>query len=343
MVDSRFFHNAGPFALGEIAAMTGARLSANADANLLIRDVAPLDRASAADISFLDNQKYVDSFSQSAAGACFAREKIAARAPATMNLLVCDEPYHCYAVAARAFYPIRKMAADISPHAHLHPAAVIGKDCAIAHGAVIEAGAVIGDGSCIGAHCVIGENVTIGKHCSIGPVSTLSHTLVGDRVIIHRGVHIGQDGFGYASSRDGHLKMPQLGRVIIEDDVEIGSGSCIDRGTGPDTVIGMGTKIDNLVQIGHNVQVGRMVIIVSQTGIAGSTRIGDGVVLGGQSGVAGHLKLGAGARIAAKGGVMQDVPPGMSVGGFPAMPVKEWHRQTIALMRLSRKKETANE
>jgi UDP-3-O-[3-hydroxymyristoyl] glucosamine N-acyltransferase len=151
---------------------------------------------------------------------------------------------------------------------------------------------------------------------------------------LHRGVHIGQDGFGFALAREGHVKVPQLGRVIIEDDVEIGSGSTIDRGTGPDTIVGEGSKIDNLVQIGHNVQIGKRAVIIAQVGISGSTRIGDGAVLAGQAGIAGHIKIGAGAKIAAKSGVMSDVPPAVSYAGYPAVPVVDWHRQTVALSRL---------
>ena len=157
-------------------------------------------------------------------------------------------------------------------------------------------------------------------------------------MILHRGVHIGQDGFGFAPGRGGVTKVPQLGRVVIGDDVEIGSGSCVDRGAGPDTVIGAGSKIDNLVQIGHNVQVGRFVFIAAQTGIAGSSQVGDGSMLGGQVGIAGHLHIGAGAKLAAQSGVMTDIPAGSSYGGSPALPIKDWHRQTVAVAAMTKKK-----
>jgi UDP-3-O-[3-hydroxymyristoyl] glucosamine N-acyltransferase len=166
---------------------------------------------------------------------------------------------------------------------------------------------------------------------------------VGNHVILHRGVHIGQDGFGFALGRGGHVKVPQLGRVIIEDHVEIGSGTCIDRGTGPDTHIGEGSKIDNLVQIGHNVQIGKQSVIVAQVGIAGSTRIGDGAVLGGQVGIAGHLKIGPGVKLAARSGVMEDIPAGAAYGGSPAVPVKDWHRQTLTLNKLIKQRGKTDE
>jgi len=305
--------------------------------------VAPLDRASETDVSFFDNSKYVEQFLRSNAGACFVRPKFADQVPATMAALLTEDPYRCYALTAQRFYPAPRTAPGIHATAVIDPTAKIGKDVAIGPGAVISAEAIIGDRANIDANAVIYRGVTIGEDSCIGSSSTISHAIIGNRVLIHRGVHIGQDGFGFALGRDGHVKVPQLGRVVIEDDVEIGSGTTIDRGTGPDTFIGEGTKIDNLVMIGHNVNIGRRAVIIGQCGISGSTRIGDGAMLAGQAGIAGHLKIGAGAKIAAKSGVMNDIPPGASFGGTPAMPVVDWHRQTIALQRLIKPKRGANE
>lgn len=338
MVDSRFFANQGPFSVAEIVALTGASLREGANTSLQLIDVAPLDRASATDVSFFDNQKYLDQFTSSKAGACFVRPKYAASAPAGMTVLIADDPYRCYALTAQQYYPIRNVASGISPAATIDPSAIIGANVMVAAGAVIGARAEVSDGASIGANTVIGEGVVIGRDSSIGALCSISHTLIGERCILHRGIHIGQDGFGFALGRDGHVKVPQLGRVIIGNDVEIGAGTTIDRGTGPDTMIGDGTKIDNLVQIGHNVQIGRRAVIVAQVGISGSTRIGDGVVIGGQTGIAGHLKIGAGARIAAQSGVMHDLAPGGSYGGAPALPAMEWHRQTVAISKLSKSK-----
>lgn len=335
MVDQRFFNNSGPLTLQEIADLTGAQLKG--EAALSLADVAPLDRASASDISFFDNPKYVEQFEHSSAGACFVKAKFAERAPKDMALLICDDPYRAYALVAQRFYPFVPPTEGISPHANIHDSAVIGQHVTIDSGVVIGRRVEIGDGCIISANAVIGDGVVIGANTRIGATTTISHALIGQDCIIHRGVHIGQDGFGFALGRDGHVKVPQLGRVVIENDVEIGAGTCIDRGTGPDTFIGEGTKIDNLVQIGHNVQIGKRVIVVSQVGISGSTRIGDGVVIGGQAGLAGHLKIGPGVRLAARSGVSADIPAGQAYGGTPAVPIKDWHRQVIALNRIIKK------
>lgn len=345
MVDTRFFQNHGPFSLTALLEVTGAILSqAAAASDKKFSDVSPLDRAGTSDISFFDNSKYIEQFHKSTAGACFVRQKYAGEAPPGMLALITEEPYRCYAIVAQKFYPSGKPGGGVvHARAQIDPTATLGEGVSIAAGAVIGPGVSIGARSSIGANSVIEAGVTIGEDSHIGPLTSISHTLIGDRVIIHRGVHIGQDGFGFALGREGHVKVPQLGRVVIENDVEIGSGTTIDRGTGPDTVIGEGTKIDNLVQIGHNVHIGRRVVIVAQTGISGSTRIGDGVVLAGQVGLAGHLKIGPGAKIAAKSGVMHDIPAGASYGGYPAIPVVDWHRQTIAVQRLTKPKRGGDE
>lgn len=343
MADPRFFRNAGPFRLGELARLTGATLSENADAELLLHDVAPLDMATREDVSFLDNPKYVAAFTASHAGACFIHPKHAEKAPADTALLLSENPYLAYAQAAQHFYPAPVAAAGISPKAHVDDTATVGE------GTEIGAGAVIGKHAIIGAHCliapnaVIGDGVTIGDHSHIGANTTLSHTVIGKHVIIHPNVSIGQDGFGFAKSDKGAVKVPQLGRVLVEDHVEIGAGSCIDRGAGPDTIIGTGSKVDNLVQIGHNVRLGRSVIVVSQVGIAGSSEIGDGATLAGQVGVAGHLKIGKGALIAAKAGISNHIPDGAAYGGYPAVPIMEWRRQVATLTRLTKKKDKAHD
>lgn len=343
MADPRFFERAGPFTLGELAARCGAKLADSAQAERVVSDVAPLDQAGPEHLAFLDNPKYADSFAATRAGACILHEKHASLAPAGVVLLLSPKPYHCYARAAQAFYPLPRPAAGIHSSAIIDPAAKLGAGVAVAPGVVIEPGAVIGQGSVIGAGSVVGHNVVLGAECRVGANVTLTHCLIGDRVTLHPGVRIGQDGFGFAPDPTGHVKVPQLGRVVVGDDCEIGANSTIDRGAGPDTVIGPGCWIDNLVQIGHNVTLGRGCIIVAQAGIAGSTQLGDFVVLAAQSGIAGHLKIGTGARIGAKSGVMTDIPAGDSYFGIPATKVKEYFRQVAILRRLAQKKGGQNE
>lgn len=341
MADPRFFTNAGPLSLAQIAELTGAEMSGGGD--VMISDVAPLDAASGKDVSFLDNSKYIEAIKTSKAGACFVHSKHAKYAPSAMRLLVTSDPYRAFALTAQKFYPAALRNHPSSEPSRIPASTKMGANCVIAPGAVIGERVEIGEGSYVGHGVVIYDGVVIGAHCSIGPNSTLSHCIIGDNVIIHRGVHIGQDGFGFALGGKGHVKVPQLGRVIIENDVEIGSGTCIDRGSAPDTVIGEGVKIDNLVQIGHNVTIGKYSIIVSQVGISGSTRIGSGVMIGGQAGLAGHLHVGNGARLAARTGLMSDIPDGAAYGGMPAVPIKDWHRQTLALAKIAKRKDSGDE
>lgn len=338
MADPRFFAKVGPFTLAELAQRCGAQLAAGADPGKTVDDVAPLDVAGECHISFLDNKKYVEAFTVSRAGACLLHPSLASKAPVGMALLLSNDPYRAYAMVASAFYPLPTVVAGVAPGAHVDPTAILGAGVHVDVGAVVGARAEIGAGTIIGPNAVIGAGVTLGENCIVGANATLSHAIVGRRVNIYPGVRIGQDGFGFSMGAGGHLKVPQLGRVVIEDDVEIGANSTIDRGAGPDTVIGAGSKIDNLVQIGHNVQLGRGCVIVSQVGISGSTHLDDFVVVGGQAGITGHLHIGAGARIAGQSGVMRNIEKGQTVGGAPAVPMTEWLRQSAVLGQLARKK-----
>jgi UDP-3-O-[3-hydroxymyristoyl] glucosamine N-acyltransferase len=338
MADSRFFTNAGPFSLAQLAELSGAAIAEGGDPAALFVDVAPLEQAGAESVSFLDNRKYVAAFQASKAGLCVVAADMADKAPAGMALLLSPDPYRAYAHIAQAFYPVAAPEAWIAPTAHVDPSATLGDGCRVEPGAVIGPKAEIGARCRIGANVVIGQGVVLGADCTIGANATVSHALVGNRVNIYPGARVGQDGFGFAMGPQGHLKVPQLGRVVIGNNVEIGANTTIDRGAGPDTVIGDGCMIDNLVQIGHNVQLGRGCVIVAQVGISGSTRMGDFVAAGGQAGITGHLKIGSGARIAAQAGVMRDIAPGETVGGAPAVPMADWLRQSAILGKMARKK-----
>ncbi len=336
MADPRFFTRRGPFSLRQIADQAGAVLKPEF-AGLMVNDVAPLDTAEVTNLSFIDNRKYRDQFQKSRAGACFMRSEMAALAPSGMVCLVTPLPYKSYAYAAQMFYPESQPLSAISEHAIIDVTAVIGEACRIDAGVVIGPGAHIGAGSWIESNSVIGENVQIGTHCRIGPNASVAYALIGHHVRLYPGVRVGQDGFGFAIDPTGHVKVPQLGRVIIEDNCEIGANTCIDRGTIGDTVIGTGTWIDNLVQIAHNVKIGRGCIIVAQVGISGSSVLEDYVALGGQAGVAGHLHIGKGAQIAAQSGVIGDIPAGETYMGYPALPKTQFMRHVAYLNRMTKR------
>ncbi len=334
MVDKRFFETSPPLSLAEIAQITGATLSSEDVGSRFIKATSPLDSATAGDLSFLDNVKYSDHFVKSLAGACFVRPKFTHLAPKGMALLITDQPYASFAVISAKLHPEKTAAPSIHPSAIIAADVAIPKTATIAAGVVIESGAEIGEHVSIGSNTTIYSGVMIDAHTRIGALCSISHAIIGKHCILHRGIHIGQDGFGFAPTPKGLIKVPQLGRVVIHDHVEIGSGTCIDRGAGPDTIIGMGTKIDNLVQIAHNVTIGNHCVIVAQCGIAGSVSIGDGAMFGGQVGVSGHLHIGSGARVAAQSGIIGDIPAGAAYGGYPAIAVRDWHRQTVAISKL---------
>src|SRR3984957_16306544 len=338
MADPRFFTVAAPLTIAELAARTGAAIAGAGEAERRITDVAPLDAAGPEHVTFLDNRKYLDAFRGTRAGAAFVHPDVAAASPAGVTLLVTPAPYRAYAVAAQAFYPELPPTPGIAASEVIDPSARLGEGCAVEAYAVIGPRAEIGRRCRIAAHAVIGAGCALGDDGIVGANASLSHCLIGARVRVYPGVRIGQDGFGFALDPAGFVKVPQLGRVIIGDDVEIGANTTVDRGAGPDTIIGSGTMIDNLVQIGHNVQVGRGCVVVAQVGISGSTRLGDHVMMGGQSGIAGHLTIGDGARIAAQSGVMRDVAAGEEVAGAPAVPSREFFRQFAMLRRLADKK-----
>ncbi len=342
MSEPLFFKASKALTVGEIAALTGAEPHPGADLNRPISNVAPLDRAAPSDLAFFDNAKYGGQLAATRAGACLLAARLEPHVPSHVAALRVAEPYRAFVAVARALFPTALRpsslfgAEGVAPGATVHPTARVENGVSIDPGAVVGAGAEIGAGTVIAANAVIGPGVRIGRNCAIGAGASIMHALIGDRVIIHPGCRVGQDGFGFLPDKAGPIKIPQTRRVIIQDSVEIGANTTIDRGASRDTVIGEGTKIDNLVQIGHNCSIGRHCFIVSQTGISGSVEIGDYAMLGGQVGVADHLSIGAGTIVAARGGVISNVPAGVHWGGFPARPLREWLRAEAILARMVR-------
>ncbi len=336
MADPRFFAYAGPLSLGRLAEAASLELAPGVDPQRLMDGVSTLADAGPGDVTFLENRRYLGDLRVTRAGACVLHPSVTDRAPPGIDLLLSPEPYRAFARVAALFHPEPDALGTVDARATIAPGARLGAGVEVGPGAVIGANAAIGDGTSIGANSVVGPGVEIGRLCRVGPNVTISHALIGDGVRIFPGVRIGQDGFGYAMGPAGHLKVPQLGRVRIGDGVEIGANTTIDRGTLGDTIIGPGCVIDNLVQIAHNVRLGRGCVIVGQAGISGSTHLGDFVVVAGQAGLAGHLRIGSGAQVAAKSGVHRNIPAGESVGGFPAVPIREFRRMAGTLRRLAR-------
>jgi UDP-3-O-[3-hydroxymyristoyl] glucosamine N-acyltransferase len=332
----RFFRRSGPFSLAVVAST--ARGVAD-EVELRLEGVAPLQTAGPKEVSFLDNRRYTSALDQTLAGAVIVHPDMAARVPSTAVTIVTNEPYAAWARVAALFHPVPPASPGIHPSAFVANGALVDPSAEVGPLSVIETGAEIGPGCRIGPCAVVGSGVIVGRDCRIGAHVSLSYALLGARVYVYPGARIGQEGFGFASTKDGFLSVPQLGRVILEDDVEVGANTTIDRGSSRDTLIGAGSRLDNLVQIGHNVVLGRCCVIVAQVGISGSTVLEDFVRVGGQAAMAGHLRIGRGAEIGAQAGVMSDLDPGAKVLGSPAQPKKDFFRQIATLMKMAKKQE----
>ncbi len=336
--DPRFFERAGPYSLSDLAAPIQAELLRPelCEGRRLI-GVAPLQTAAPDQVSVLHNPKYADALEQTKAGVVIVKHTFGPRVPPSSTALLVADPHEAWARVALLFHPSPKPVPGVHPRAVVDPMAKVDATAEIGANAVIGARAEIGAGCQIGPGAVIGAGVVMGPGCRVGALASISHALLGARVYVYPGARIGQEGFGFAITKAGFLTVPQLGRVILHDDVEIGANSTVDRGASHDTVIGAGTRIDNLVQLGHNVQLGRSCLMAAQSGVSGSSVLGDFVQIGAQAGLTGHLAVGDKARIGAQAGVMSDVPADTAILGSPAMPLKEFFRNVAVLRRLARR------
>jgi UDP-3-O-[3-hydroxymyristoyl] glucosamine N-acyltransferase len=338
MVDDRFFRRDGPFTLGALAEHIGAAMPLNAPREFQVHDLAALAGAGEGDVSVFSDSVHREAFQGSHASVVVTSAELSRHALNGTWLLLTENPRLAFAQIGQLFYPPRVLHASVHLSAIVDPTASVGAGTEIGAGAVVGAGAKIGMRCFIGCNAVIADGVTIGDDCVLGANASIGHAMIGNRVHIASNSVIGGEGFGFVAGPKGLVRVPQLGRVIIEDGVEIGDNCAVDRGTMDDTIIGAGTAIDNLVQIGHNVRIGKCCVIAGQAGIAGSTTIGDFVMIGGQAAIKDHLTVGSYAKIAGKAGVMRDVAAKESVAGLPAVPVRDWHRQTLALAKMSSRK-----
>jgi UDP-3-O-[3-hydroxymyristoyl] glucosamine N-acyltransferase len=335
MIDARFYESLGPVRLADLADLTGARLRSDSDADVVIVGVAALEQGSTGHVGFVDGWRKLEAFEVSGLAAAFVSENDAKRAEGVkLPLLIAAKPQEAFTKATRALVrPLRDEYGDSG----IHPSVERGEGVVFEYGARVAMGARLGAGVRIGANAVIGRGVTIGAESDIGPCAVVRFADLGARVRIHAGAVIGESGYGLVHGDDGLVQRPHIGRVSIGDEVRIGACTTVDRGMLVDTVIAEGAKIDNLVQVAHNVQIGRGCVIAGCTGISGSAVIEDGAVLGGSVGVSDHVRIGAGARLAGATLVMRDVPAGESWCGAPARPIRQFFREIVALEKLARR------
>ena len=337
MADNIFYIYKGKKSLKDIAQLIQAELVASDKANEIIENVCSIESAGTEDICFFYDKKNKALAQQIKAKACVTTKELAPLIPDGVAVLISENPKLAFITLVSAFYEEHKPSPKIESDSHISKSAQIGKNCYIGHNAVIEDDVVIGDNCVIEANVVIAHGCKIGNNCRIANNASIAYCLMGNDCYIYTGARIGQDGFGFSVVDGRHKRIPQIGRVIIGNDVEVGANTCIDRGALDDTIIGDGTRIDNLVQLAHNDKTGKCCILVAQTGIAGSCTLGDYVVCGGQAGLADHLTVGSGAQIAAQSGVMRDIEPGAIVMGTPTVPFKDFMRQVAFLQKNSKK------
>ena len=344
MADPVFFAPSRPISVSEIAGRTGAKLVDEAHAERIVTGIASAIEGGEGKLVFVEGRRNAGLLKGLSAAAVLCTDDIDALVPPQVAVLVTPKPQRAFALIGRLIYPTAARPQPLTGESGISPRAIISDTAFLEEGVVVEAGAVIGprvaigSGSVIAPNAVIAASSQIGRDCFIGPGATVQCALIGNRVVIHGGAQIGREGFGFVAGPRGAERLPQIGRVIIQDDVEIGANTTVDRGALADTVIGEGTKIDNLVQIAHNVEIGRFCLIAGKVGLSGSVKLGDGVQLGGGVGIADHVTIGSGAQLAASSGLMHDIPAGERWAGTPAKPVNQFFREVAAIRRLTRPK-----
>ena len=349
MTEPVFFKPSRAFSAAEVAEVTGARLLNGADSDVQITGIASAATGGPGMLVYVDGNRNAALMKRLQASAVLCLEEMAQAVPAGVVVLVTTHPQRAFATFGHALFPAavrpsRWTAEDgVSTKAYVDPTARIEAGAVIEAGASVGPGVAIGAGTVVASNAVVGPNCQIGRDCYVGPGVSIQCALIGNRVMLHQGAAIGKDGFGFVATRSGPARIPHIGRVVLQDDVEIGANSTVDRGTFGDTVIGEGTKIDNLVQIAHNVTIGRGCMIAGHCGLSGSVRIGDNVLLGGRVGIADHVTVGSGAHIAASAGLMHDVPEGERWAGSPARPVREFFREVAAIRSLIKSKSRGGE
>ncbi len=347
MIDSRFYNIKNDINMANLCDKIGAILPKKASSGKNIKGIASLTDASSDEITFFHNVQYVDDLKETTAYACITKEEHAHLVPKKVHSIIAKEPYYALAILLRVFYELKnvteydssdKLVTYISPNAIISEKAQIGNGCYISSGTIIYEDCVIKDKTFIGSNCVIDRGVEIGENSRIESNVTICCAVIGARAYIKSGARIGQPGFGFYIGKAGPVDILQIGKVVIGRDVQIGSNCTIDRGSMNDTTIGNMVRMDDMVHIAHNVHIGNCCVIAAQSGIAGSTSLGNGCVLGGQVGISGHLTIGDYVTIAAKSGVMHNIESGKNIGGIPATGISMWHRQTIALRKLIKRK-----
>ena len=337
MVDTRFHRFAGPLTLGALLSQLGrADLVANlAGADHVVTGVAELELAEPGDLALAAQPSYIEELRRTAAGAVLVAPALKDAVPAGCIAVLLEKPHNLFADILDALYPASTRSIIAAGREDLG-APVFERDVTLGTNVVVGPGVEIGRGTVIGANTVIGAGVTIGRNCVIAANTTIDCAHIGNEVVLHSGVRIGTEGFGWLDFGHSNRKIPQLGRVIIQDRVEIGANSTIDRGALGDTVIGEGTKVDNLVQIGHNCRIGRYCLIAAMTGLSGSTIVGDGVLMGGGVGTSGHLSIGDGSVIHGRAAVTKDWPAGSKLAGAPAQDIRDFWRELAVMRKLSK-------